>query len=159
MGMQIMQLQLIEQSLFDDFMCQKEGFDTYIPPLPIEGAREMTVDEDRLAIDAIARDVGNIILAVRDSHTATDCANRVQQNIGRDVTGSVPDFSILCSRQCIPPLRILVVISACLLQGRTSKGRRTANSDSIDMDVFGLKGTESEIDHCGSKLSAVLVLR
>jgi hypothetical protein len=42
----------------------------------------MTVDEDHFAIDAIARDVRNIILAVRYSNTLTDRANRIKQDIG-----------------------------------------------------------------------------
>jgi hypothetical protein len=80
-------------------MCQKKGLDTYIPPLPIEGAREMTVYENFFAIDAIARDIGNIKLPVRHSNAPTNCANCIKQDIGRNVTGSVPDFSILSSRQ------------------------------------------------------------
>ena len=63
MRMQVMQAQLIEQSVLDDLVRQQEGLDPDHPHQPAERARQVAVNENRPAVLAVAGDVGNVEIA------------------------------------------------------------------------------------------------
>ena len=64
MRMQIVQAELIDQRLFD-FLVEDEkpvGFDD--TPVEFERLRHVPIDIDYLAVEAVARQIGNVVLAV-----------------------------------------------------------------------------------------------
>jgi hypothetical protein len=54
----------------------------------------MPVDEYRMAIDAIAGDVGNIVIAIDGPNPAANCLDRIEQDVVIDIFGLMTDFSV-----------------------------------------------------------------
>src|SRR6476646_9476117 len=48
----------------------------------------MPVDEYRMAIDAIAGDVGNIVIAIDSPNPAANCLDRIEQDVVIDIFGT-----------------------------------------------------------------------
>jgi hypothetical protein len=59
---------------------------------------KMAVDEHRMAVLAVAGDVGNVVMAVDYAHALTNGLDRVEQNTILDVLGLVPDFPFALHR-------------------------------------------------------------
>src|SRR4051812_38246219 len=67
-GMQVMKAQLIKQRFLDDFVREQERLDWNCCHQPTERARQMPVDEDSMAVDAVARNVRNVVRAIDDAY-------------------------------------------------------------------------------------------
>src|SRR6266542_4384311 len=63
-GMEIMQVQLIDQRLLDLLVQDEEGIGLDLAALIAKRFRHVPVDVDRLAIPAVAGEVRNIVLAI-----------------------------------------------------------------------------------------------
>ena len=67
MGVEVMQAKLIDQRLLDLLMQDEKAIGVDLAAAEIEEFRHMTVDIDRLAVDAVAGEIGNIVACGRVS--------------------------------------------------------------------------------------------
>jgi hypothetical protein len=93
-SMQIMKAQLIKERFLDDFMREQKWLDWNGFHQPTERAREMPVDEDSMAVDAIARNVGNVVRAIDDSYAPAQRLNYIEQDVIVDVFRPVAQFLV-----------------------------------------------------------------
>src|SRR5690348_17326725 len=80
-----MQAELVDQRLLDFLVHDQESVDFDGVPAIFEMGRQMAVDVDRLAIHAVAREVGDVVAAVELLHAAQDgveCA--IQHQAGHE---------------------------------------------------------------------------
>src|SRR4051794_23352296 len=94
MSMQIVEAQFVQKSLLDDFVGQKEEVYPNGFHQPTKTARQMSIDEYCVAINAIAGDVGNVVLAIDDPNSPTNGSNRIEQHIVLDVFRVVANFPL-----------------------------------------------------------------
>jgi hypothetical protein len=102
MRMQIVQAKFIEQCLLHNLVREQEGLDPDGLHQPPKRTGKMAVDEHRMAVLAVAGDVGNVVIAVDYAHALTNGLDRVEQNTILDVLGLVPDFPLALHRASPP---------------------------------------------------------
>src|SRR5262249_23817790 len=62
--MQIMQPELIDQRLFHLFMQDQEAIGIHVATFDLQSARHMAIDVDSLPVDAVTREVRDIVIAI-----------------------------------------------------------------------------------------------
>src|SRR5208282_946673 len=82
MGVKIVQPELVDQRLLNLLMQDEVAIGVDRAPVEFEGLRHMTVDIDRLAVQAVAREIGNVVLAVELLYAPT---NRIERAVHHDI--------------------------------------------------------------------------
>ena len=85
MGMQVMKAQLIKQGFLDNFVREQKRLDWNCHHQPTKRAREMPVDEDGVTVNAVARNIGNVVRAVDDSYAPAQRSSHIEQDVIVDV--------------------------------------------------------------------------
>ncbi len=85
MGVQVMQVQLIDQRLLDLFMEQQKAIGIDLAALVFHLARQMTIDVDRLAVLGIAGHIRNVVLAIELLDPARHGIERAIHHQARDI--------------------------------------------------------------------------
>jgi hypothetical protein len=80
-----MKAQLIKQGFLDDFVREQKRLDWNCFHRPTKRAREMPVDEDRMAVDTVARNIGDVVRATDDSYAPAQRLNHIEQDVIVDV--------------------------------------------------------------------------
>jgi hypothetical protein len=93
-GMEIVQSKLVEECFFNNLMREKEWLDTHSSRPGAERARQMSVDEDRLRIDAVAGHIGDIMAVVDRAHPAAKRLDGIVHDVVRDVLGPGSRFIV-----------------------------------------------------------------
>src|SRR6267142_6237198 len=87
--MQVMKPQLIKQGFLDDFVREQKRLDGNCFHRPAKRAREMSVDEDRMAVDTVAGNIGDIVRTIDDSYAPTQRFNYIHASLSGEGHQSV----------------------------------------------------------------------
>jgi hypothetical protein len=79
-GMQVMKAQLVKQGFLDDFVREQKRLNYNLFHQPTERAREMPVDENSMAVNAVSRNVGNVVRAIDDSYAPAQRFHHIEQD-------------------------------------------------------------------------------
>src|SRR5580698_6875750 len=94
MGMKVMQAELIDQRLLDLLMQDEKAIGVDLAAAEFEELRHVTIDIDRLAVEAVAGEVGNIVAAVEILDAPADRVERAIHHQARDVPLRQPELFV-----------------------------------------------------------------
>jgi hypothetical protein len=94
MGVQVMQSELIDQRLLDFLVQDKKTIGVDRAPAELEVPRHMAVDVDGLAVEAVAREIGDVVLAIEFLHPPADCVERAIHHQAGDVPLREPQLLV-----------------------------------------------------------------
>ena len=92
MGVEVMQAELIDQRLLDLLVQDEKAIGVDLAAAEFEELRHVTVDIDRLAVEAVAGEVGNIVAAVEFLDAPADRIERAIHHQARDVPFRQPEL-------------------------------------------------------------------
>ncbi|SFP87036.1 hypothetical protein SAMN03159463_05036 [Mesorhizobium sp. NFR06] len=91
MGVQIMKSQLVQKSLFNNFVAHQKRFEPHVLASPPHGARQMSVDINRRCIPAVPSNVGNVEF-VANPNSSMKRGNHIRQDEVADIFRAMTDL-------------------------------------------------------------------
>src|SRR5580704_16584115 len=101
MRMQIMQAELIDERLLDFFMENEEAVGVDGTAAKLEELWHVAVDVNGLAVEAVAGEIGNIVLAVEIFHAPADRIERAVHHQARNIPLRQSEFLVWSGRMAI----------------------------------------------------------
>src|ERR1700692_4835400 len=94
MGVEVVQAELVDQCLLDLLMQDEKAIGVDLAAAEFEELRHVTVDVDRLAVEAVAGEIGNIVAAVEFLDAPADRIERAIHHQARDVPFRPPELFV-----------------------------------------------------------------
>jgi len=110
-GVQIVQPKLVDQRLLDFFVKYQEPIGIDLAAAVLHRARHMTVDVDRFAVVAVARQIGHVMMAIELLDAPHHGVERAIQHQARDIPLRDAELPVRrfgmakIERHCGPPPR------------------------------------------------------